>query len=331
MSPHDAPYSAKSHFERIKKSPRWEDNEGVAATVGTIMSLLVFLTFMGIFTTQFVPVWMSDNESTHMSEAIGQFANLKSQMDISISNYPNSLIAPSPIFVPIGLSAPGIPIFAASTAGVLQMKPDITGELPTFDLRYTWEAENGGIYELDETNDGHAGGSLSLYCPNRYYVEQTVVYEAGAVILNQTDGEYVIAGPQFSIADIGSGTAQGRVVKITQVTLEGDNRTIGGTGSKGVNADLRYASTTAYENPNGSDLVMTVTTYHGWGWMNYFNTTLESSGLEYSTDFEIHYTYVEMEDDRDNYYVVVLTIFAVGILDHTYATVDMSVGELGIL
>jgi len=33
-----------------------------------------------------------------------------------------------------------------------------------------------------------SGGDLELYCPNRYFVEQHIIYENGAVILNQTDG-----------------------------------------------------------------------------------------------------------------------------------------------
>src|SRR5512137_1179812 len=220
LSPQYPSYSANSTGDRIKKSPRWDNDEGVAATVGTIMALLVFLTFMGIFTNQFVPVWMSDNESTHMSTVIEQFINLKSSIDVSISNNPNSLIAPSPIFVPITLSTGGIPVFAGPTAGILSLSPDTTNRTPSLNLTYIWYADVGGTlkqYTLDGSNDGHSGGNLELYCPNRYFVEQKIIYEGGAVILNQSDGEFIIAGPQLSIRNFGSVAAPNWSIQLTQV------------------------------------------------------------------------------------------------------------------
>ena len=93
-------YCRNSAVESIKKSPRWDDEEGVAATIGTIMSLLVFLTFMGMFTNQFVPVWMSDNESTHMATAITQMVGLKADIDGLVVDYSNSQLAPAPIVAP---------------------------------------------------------------------------------------------------------------------------------------------------------------------------------------------------------------------------------------
>jgi hypothetical protein len=311
-------------------SPRWKDDEGVAATVGTIMALLVFLTFMGIFTNQFVPVWMSDNESTHMAEAIGQMTTLKSQVDIVVSNYPNSLVAPSPIAVPITLSAPGIPIFAAPTAGILQFYPYTVGARPSFSIDYSWVSQ-GTTYNLGDTTDSRTGGSLELYCPNRYYVEQTLIYESGAVILNQTDGEYIIAKMQFSVENRGTPSDPSRVVKITQVTLQGRNNTIGGTGSKMVNADLKYGATVAYENNAGSAVTITIVSEHGIAWETYFNSTLKASNLIYGTDFEISKSYHIMPNRLDNYYTITVVVQDVKVLDHTHATIDMSIGELGVL
>jgi len=336
LSPQRTYYSAHSTRERIKKSPRWDNEEGVASTVGTIMALLVFLTFMGLFTNQFLPVWMSDNESAHMSQVIQQFSTLKSQIDASVSNYANSMVAPSPVFVPIMLSSPGIPVFAGPTAGILQLTPEAKKLPSMFNLSYTWTSTIGGVtssHVLDTTNDGHAGGDLDLYCPNRYYVEQHMVYEGGAIILNQTDGEFIIAGPQFSVTNTGSGGNVNRVVMLTQFTLLGKNNTIGGTGSKGVSADLLYSGTTVYENGNGSDLTVTITSKHGNAWASYFNRTLNSSkvGLAWNVDYTISKTLIPQPDRFQDYYVVVLTIHSVKALDHTVALINMSIGELGII
>jgi len=334
LSPQNIHYSEVSTDDRIRRKKRWDNEEGVAATVGTIMALLVFLTFMGMFTNQFVPVWMSDNESTHMSQAIEQFINLKSSIDLAISSNPNSLIAPSPIFVPITLSASGIPVFAGPTAGILTLSPDAVNGTPSFNITYQWVSTVSGsptTYTLDGSNDGHSGGSLELYCPNRYFVEQYLIYESGAIILNQSDGEFVIAGPQVSARNMGSASAPNWTIMITQVTIEGRNNTIGGTGSKGVSAELKFADTSQLTNSAAPDLTFTITSKHGLAWLDYFNRTFVNSGMVYGTDFEITKTYYDFADNRNNYYAITITVHDVSTLDHTRATVSLSIGELGII
>ena len=334
LSPQHTSYFAISAGDRIKKSPRWDNDEGVAATVGTIMALLVFLAFMGIFTNQFVPVWMSDNESSHMSTAIEQFINLKSSIDISISNYPNSLVAPSPIYVPITLSSAGIPVFAGPTAGILSLSPNMLTSKTNFNLTYTWTTDGVRAYTIDERNDGHTGGYLELYCPNRYFVEQKIIYEAGAVILNQSDGEFILAGPQLSVKNVGLVASPDLVIKMTQVSIEGTNKTIGGTGSKGVTAELQFADSVPYQNnfTNGSDdLSITIMSKHGIAWKNYFNRTLEGSGLVYDTNYHITSALHLTGNSQSNYYTVTITIHNVKIFDHTRAMVTLSIGELGMI
>lgn len=338
LSPQHTSYSANSRYDRIKKSPRWDNEDGVAATVGTIMALLVFLAFMGIFTNQFVPVWMGDNESAHMSTAIEQFINLKSSIDVSISNYPNSLVAPSPIYVPVTLSSAGIPVFAGPTAGILTLSPDMITSKTNFNISYTWTTDGVKAYTIDPRYDGHSGGYLELYSPNRYFVEQKIIFEAGAVILNQSDGEFILAGPQFSVKNVGLVSQPNLVVKMTQVSVEGTNRTIGGTGSKGVTANLEFANTVSYQNnfsdasPNADtdEITVTITSKHGVAWRDYFERTLEAAGLVNTTNYEIALT-LETSGINKGYYTVTMTIFDVKIFDHTHASVVLSIGELGMI
>jgi hypothetical protein len=304
---------------RIKKSPRWDD-EGVAATVGTIMTILVFLTFLGVFTNQVVPVWMSDNESTHMTEAIQQIVSLKSNIDGLVADYANSLIAVPPIMIPVTLSSPGIPVFAGPTAGILSFKPESRSGLPSFNASYT---------SALEPDDGYTGGEVRLYCPNRYYVEQSVIYEAGAVILNQSDGEFIISGIGISVANY-SGA---RVVQITQISLVGLNKTVGGTGAKAVNANLLYASTIGYSDDDGEDITLTITTRHGNAWANYFRKALNSTQEEMaygsgSGGFHVPApVFYDSPGKVNDYYVVSVTIYDVNRFHHTRASVQVSIGE----
>jgi hypothetical protein len=317
-------YCRNSAVKNIKKSPKWDD-EGVAATIGTIMSLLVFLTFMGMFTNQFVPVWMSDNESTHMAIAVTQMVGFKADIDGLVADYSNSLLAPAPIVAPITLHASGIPIFAEPTAGILVFGHETVAGLPNLNVSYVDDD-----YTLSPTTGGHAGGYVYLYAPNRYYVEQYLIYEAGAVILNQTDGEFIISGPQFSVGDV-SGS---RVVKLTQVSLYGPNKTVGGTGTKSINAEMMYADTTTFRATGGADITISIMTLHGPAWQTYFNRALNSSlaGLDYSTDYSISmesYPY-EYQGRNVGYYIVTVTIQDVHVFDHTHATIQMTIGEVSL-
>ena len=317
-------YCRNSAVERIKRSPKWDD-EGVAATIGTIMSLLVFLTFMGMFTNQFVPVWMSDNESAHMANVATQMLSFKADIDGLVADYSNSLLAPAPIVAPITLHATGIPIFAEPTAGVLVFVHETASERPCLNVSY-----EDDDYSLGPTTGGHSGGYVYLYAPNRYYVEQYLIYEAGAVILNQTDGEFIISGPQFSVNDV-SGN---RVVKLTQLSLYGANKTVGGTGSKSINAEMMYADTSTLRAAAGADLTISILTTHGLAWEAYFNRALNSSlaGLDYTTDYSVSkeaYPYVYLGRNI-YYYVVNVTIHDVHVFDHTHATIQMSLGEVSL-
>src|SRR6266540_4214655 len=60
------------------------DERGVASTVGTIMALLVFLTFLSLIVNQYVPVWMKDSEAAHMNTALGNFGSLKGAIDLQV-------------------------------------------------------------------------------------------------------------------------------------------------------------------------------------------------------------------------------------------------------
>src|SRR2546425_10068055 len=58
------------------------DEKGVASTVGTIMALLVFLTFLSLIVNQYVPVWMKDSEASHMNGALGQVGGGTGAIDL---------------------------------------------------------------------------------------------------------------------------------------------------------------------------------------------------------------------------------------------------------
>src|SRR5512136_3063216 len=108
-----------------------EDESGVASTVGTIMALLVFLTFMSMIVNQYVPVWMKDSEAAHMSGAFGQFGTFKGNVDLQMlaaQMAQNAGVHYIPIttYTAVTLGVDGVPIFAGSTVGDLNAYPSLS-------------------------------------------------------------------------------------------------------------------------------------------------------------------------------------------------------------
>jgi len=312
----------------IKRRKSWDD-EGVAATVGTLLSLMVFLTGLGMFTNQYVPIWMEDNESTHMDTVISQFSMLKAGIDMQIlTSSSTGDVSSAPLYTPIRLNADGIPVFASPTAGTMSLATESINGYPSFVLMYNYTVGSGAsaqYFELNGTNGGKAGGSLEFEGHNRYYVQQTLSYENGAIVLNQTNGEVVISGIAIRVVSF----AGDILVKFTQVSLTGINKSQGGFGTKSVTSVLEYANYAKYYNTSGTPLTMVIVSKYGNAWEKYFQDLRDTNDAGISSaNWTI--TKSSFTSDSETYYSIIVTINGINSLEYTKATVSMTMGEIGV-
>lgn len=256
---------------------RDSDERGVASTVGTIMALLVFLTFLTLFTNSYIPVWMTDNERSHMNDVMDQFGGLKSKVDAMVINAEVTGRTDLNMFAPITLGSAGIPIFASPTAGLLTYAPYSThNSSVTVSFQYDIAGNNNN----HKTDTG--GGMVQLYAPNRYYVQQWVAYENGAILIKQTDGQAMRAFPSIDLAKPTVNSAI--TMSFTQIDLTGTNGSVSGTGTAGINIDLIYFDTQVYNNGTVSgnlrnnSITITFVTQYGTAWYNYLNGYLTTPG-----------------------------------------------------
>jgi hypothetical protein len=255
------------------------DDEGVASTVGTIMALLVFLTFLSLIVNQYVPVWMKDSEASHMNTALGQFGGLKGAIDLQILAAQAAQVADS-YFIPVTaasavtLGIDGVPIFAASTLGTLRSAPDEGAFTVTFD--YMIQGLSGPAVRtrvLERSN-----GTVDLAVANRYFVPQRVAYVNGAVVRYQSDGQIIRAQPTFAVAR-GNDTLD---VTFGLVSLYGQG-TIVGTSTEVVNAQVfavdrqDYGGTSGESFPDDARIWINHTSAYGLAWYKFFNSTLATS------------------------------------------------------
>ncbi|MGC9307867.1 MAG: hypothetical protein ACP5FL_03725, partial [Thermoplasmatota archaeon] len=85
-------------------------------------------------------------------------------------------------------------------------------------------------------------GTIEYSSENAYFVDQTYIYEGGAVILNQSQGQAVISAPSLSIQNV---TESGNPVHVCSLTLVD---VYGLTGKTSVSGYGTYSIKTNYSS-----------------------------------------------------------------------------------
>ncbi len=246
------------------------DEEAVASTVGTIMALLVFLTFLSLIVNQYVPVWMKDSEASHMNGALGAFGSLKGAIDLQILAAEAAQLAkthyiPVAASTAVGLGVDGVPIFSAPTLGALQAIPDAG----PFTVQFSY-IPNKAVPSQVATVNETSSGVIQLTVGNRYYIPQTIAYENGAVIRYQSDGQTIRAQPTFVILK----TNNTLDVSFGLVSLYGTG-IVAGTSTEVVNTQVFAFDRQDYTGfASNAVLWVNHTSAYGLAWYRFLNATL---------------------------------------------------------
>ncbi len=261
-------------------------DEGVAATVGTIMALLVFLSLLSLITNQYVPVWKEDTEAYHMDDVMTQFSYFKGNIDSLIMND----FTDYPMYSTIRLGSEGVPLFAFKTSGELQLKLE-----NNMWLNYTEGSTNRSF---------PAKGSLSLSVFNMEYEPQTHIYEHGAIILEQSDRAVIRASPPIRIEKHG----EDYLVHLTMVDIIGAEEGISGTGAVGVTTELWSTTSRTVNNPE--NLTIEFTTRYPDAWETWFNEETEVDSIT-------------VEEPNGDLSKIAISISDISTITYTYAKVNV--------
>ena len=110
-------FNASRRYRRARRLHG--DRRGVVAVIGTLLALLVFFTLFGIFLTQYLPLWMTDNESQFTAQAATvRPVQVECRQPVQFS--PSG---PQTLGTPFVVSSQGVPLLAQPTQATLIFLP----------------------------------------------------------------------------------------------------------------------------------------------------------------------------------------------------------------
>lgn len=256
-------YRRRRYRRRLQKSSR-----GVVSVVGTLLAMLVFFALFGVFLTQYLPLWMTDNESQLSVQMQSSLAGLKSNVDLQ-----TALNGPAVYSSPFVTSSQGIPILAQPTTAIVSFIPASSGIFATVTMNPG--PGNFGLYTQNITL-----GTLAVTLPDRYYSPQAFSFENDAVIQSQGGAQQVVVFPP-SFALNQTGTTIGVTVSLVQLVGQA-TQTVQG-GSQEVFSHFVFAQTVQSTSAAGTlTATYTVGTNYPCAWSTFLKNTILQSGVTFS-------------------------------------------------
>ena len=237
------------------------------ATVGIIVAILMvglILLVISLVQTFYVPRWMEQREAEHMDEVLNQFSLLKFAIDIQILTEQDT-----PVSTPINIGNKKLPFLESSSSfGFLGISSNLGINITT----------------TDDNSNQISIGRITYSSENVYFLEHTFIYEVGAVITSQSEGNVMSIIPSFDVM------YSDPVVKLT---LDAVN--ILGSGEKiSVSGYGIYPIQTKFSDVNITDITdvqnITLDTNYQNAWSMFINSSLSGKGLNRGSDFWINTT-----------------------------------------
>jgi len=244
----------------MRMNQRWCSDNAVAGIITAILLVGLIVIVISLIQTTYVPKWMRQIEAEHMGDVADQFSQLKSAIDIQAATGQKT-----PMSTSITLGNKELPYFSASRA---------FGSLLIL-------SNNCTVTINDSSNFSYSLGIIKYSSKNVYYLDQSYIYEAGSVILNQSEGNVMSIKPFSAIKNGDVVTITFEIVNITGV---GGSTSAGGYGTNPIRTEFVSNTTVLMNNITK----ITITTNYPNAWYQAFKSTLiTSANLTYGTNFSV--------------------------------------------
>lgn len=237
-------------------------DDGLVGIIVTILIIGLMMVVTGIVQSVYVPQWLEQKEADHMHIVSYQFTQLKQALDIlSVVEQENAIS----IYITLG-----------------------TTDIPIFNSGRTYDnlnilSDTCSVKISNNTNSfSFSIGTVAFSSGNSYFVDQSYIYEAGALVISQSNSSILNGKPYFSI-----GNYSNISFKITNISSLEAKKVAGGYGTYSLYMEYLDSSTYKIENLS----YINITTNYKNAWRTFFNSTdLKYSLLTYEikdTDYGV--------------------------------------------
>ena len=261
---------------------KYEDS-AVVGIVSAILLVGLFVTIFTIVQTVYVPQWMEQRESEHMSNTATQFMLLKFAIDTQIVS--SSILS---INTPITLGSDKIPYFLSDRSyGSIEVISDtqsvsIRNSSTTFSFKL---------------------GDIKYSSRNNYYVDQSFIYENGAIIVSQQQGSIMIS-PGFFYIKKENGLLNISFTLVNITGIESKNTAYGySTASISTKYDPTYDI--SKEIKDVSKII--ISTEYSRVWKKFFEKILDEAGLKENNDYTLieNNNSITINFNKSNIFIVI--------------------------
>lgn len=264
---------------QIKKS----DNAVVGIfTVVLIISLIIGV--VAVVNTVYVPQWMKQAEFQHMNQVSNQFAQLKYALDIqSITNGSSaigSLVTMGTIEIPfLGVHQSFDELSIPSKSCILSI------------------ANQTGFYSSYTTD------SIKFTSHNTNFVDQSYIYEAGTLILDQAEESVLLARPSILATQYGENLS---ITFINTTAGTGSNNFASGRGTFPIYSQIIQNNKQYTVIHNVTNI--TIQTDYSNAWYQVFNASLLYSGINHTIIETVNGIIVDFTETGREYNILIREI-----------------------
>jgi hypothetical protein len=255
-----------------------------SAVVGVFTVVLVISLILGVMTVInaiYVPHWLKEAEFGHNELVSNQFAQLKYALDIqSITN------GSSVIDSPITLGTREIPfIYMHQTFDELS--------IPSKSCTLIIDSKTG-------SHSSYVTDSIKYSSHNTNYVDQSYIYEAGTLILNQYNESVMLARPSILVTEY----SKNITITFINITGIGVNIFSGGRGTFPIYTQVIQNNQQFKVIHNVTNI--TIQTNYPTAWNQAFNISLLYSGINHEINQTNNRVTVHFIDSKGYYYNIFL-------------------------
>ena len=233
-----------------------KSDNAVVGIVATFLIVGLIVAVISVLQTTYVPKWMEERESEHMSQVADQFSQLKYAIDTHITTQKEDI----PISTSITLGSKEMPFLMSTRAyGYLDIIPK------EFTLNINNETKTEEVLL----------GDIQYSSINAYFIDQIYVHEAGGIILSQNNGNIMFIKPTFLV----KGEREVNLTfKVTNITAIGGKKSISGFGTYPIQTEF-IKNTNTIKLTDISDFKIKSKYLNAWKTL--INSTFIKEGLNF--------------------------------------------------